>query len=131
MNQFVPRWAHWPDFTEAGEAARRVPGDLKSSSESACQRTDKTDKSPAGGTAGALPGRFQELTKTRTRVSRCPECRARKAANVAILACGACGFKAERSFLSRSVGRWLDRRELRVAGVGPALRLIDGAGGGG
>lgn len=128
MTQFVPRWAHWPDFSEAGEVARSTPGDLKWSSESACQQTDKTDESPADRSAGALTGPSQELTKTRTNVTHCQECGARKAAGVAILACGACGFKAARTNLGRKVGRWLYRRERRVAGVGPALRLIDGEG---
>lgn len=126
MSEFAPRWAYWPN---SGGPELLHGHREKKTRPTSHQRTDKTDRTPFDGFVGSVAGRGRWFSESSALVAWCWECRKRKAAGVAVLACGTCGFKTERKSPARRAGRQTHRCERGLAGLGARLRLIDGAGG--
>ena len=77
----------------------------KNSRRTRYQRTDKTDRSPSAGFVGSLSARSGKSRDGATGDPSCRECRRLTIAGVAVLACGTCGFRAERTCVSRRAWR--------------------------
>lgn len=129
MKSFVRRWADWPRRSSSEIVKATLRLDFDTSARTGTQRTDKTDRTSFGGFVSSLPVRSSGFFSPVVAPARCAQCHQREAMGVAVVGCGACGFRRSRRSWRRPVTGRARRGHPMIDGDAIQFRLIEGGGG--